>query len=214
MTWSPLNPWTWPQDTLRVPDGQGGMPPINVVNANQVRSEYFCLSAEFTLTPALAAHTTQSTILDTPQDGDFWVDQIAVVSWLSDPGGEGVTKDIQSFLASMITIRDNRTNRSLIYNPPFNTFNNQGQLFPADAVPINLFRKLPQSGAENSVAYDGSTPAPSGFRATQDLIQPYCFTRQGGISVSLTTLFAVPAGFTYDISIGFSGWKEYANASR
>lgn len=193
-----------------MPPGFGGMPPVEGINRHLIGSEYFCLSSRFVFAAGTPAFTQVSDILVTPQDGDFWCDQITCVSWEEDPAGNP-DRDTQHFLASMVTIRDNRTGESLIHNPPVA---GQAIQFPADSVPINLFRKLPQSGTENGIDYDGSTPAPSGFRATGTLIQPYCFTRQGGISVSITTLFAVPALISFDVTLAFSGWKEYANASR
>jgi hypothetical protein len=211
MPFTRIKPENWPQDALAIPDGFGGMPPLEHDNRVVVGSEFFALSHRFDFPAGMAAHTTQRAILATPQDGDFWCDQIASLSW-EELAGED--RDRQAFLASMLTIRDQRTGRSLIYNPTFNTFNNQGTLFPPDAVPINLFRKLPQSGTENSFDYSGDTPPPSGFRTSGMLIQPYCFTRQGGIEITLTSLFAAPAVTGFEISVAFLGWKEYANASQ
>lgn len=212
MLYTSLKPYNWPQDSLDVPPGFGGMPPIEHDNKAFIGSEYFCMSAQFALTAALPAYTTLNAILTTPQDGDLWVDQIGVVSWREGPAD--TVRMAQSFQAAMVTIRDQRSNQSMIHNPAFRTFNGGQILFPPDAVPINLFRKLPQSGTENGVAYDGSTPPPSGFRATGTLPQPRCFTRQGGIAISLTTLFAVAASTRFDVTLAFSGWKEYLYASR
>lgn len=208
-----ISPYDWPQDALEIPDGFGGMPPIEAGNRVVTGSEYFCLSGQFLFPATTPAFSIRQAIMATPQDGDFWCDQICAVSWATDTAA-GVLRDRQAFLASVVTIKDQRTGRSLIYNPSFNTFNNQGTLFPANSVPVNLFRKLPQSGTENGADYDGTTPPPSGFRTTGTLIQPYCFTRQGGIEVSVTSLYAASATLSYDLTIAFSGWKEYANASQ
>jgi hypothetical protein len=213
MGFTRINPLNWPQDDYAIPDGLGGMPPVDGVNAVVTRREFFGLSQRFLFPDTVSAYQGQTVILPTPQDGDFWCDQIAVVSWLANPEGEGVTKDIQSFLASMVGIVDVRTGLSPIYSPSFDV-GVSGQLFPSNTVPINLFRKLPQSGTENSVAYDGTTPPPSGFRATWTLNQPWCFTRQGGVQLSVTPLFDVPDDETFDVTIGFTGWKEFAHASR
>lgn len=213
MPYTRINPAAWPQDALVVPNGFGSMPPVEAGNRGGIGSEYFCLSTRFQIAANSPAHTVRRDTIATPQDGDFWCDQICAVSWLALPGG-GVVRNTQGFVASMVTMKDIRTARHLVYSPSFNTFSNQGQLFPANSIPLNLLRKLPQSGTEDGADYDGTTPPPSGFRTTATLIQPYCFTRQGGIEVSLTTLYAMPAGTSADITIAFSGWKEYANASR
>lgn len=216
MPFQVVKPYNWPQDKLEVPNGFGGMPPIDYGNENVVAGEYFALTGEFVYQPGTPAYTSISAILKTPQDGDFWCDSIGVVSWLQDTVTVGVTKDLQHFLTSVVTIEDARTGRTMIYNPAITPTNHAaGPVFPPNSVPINLFRKLPQSGTESSsFGYSGDTPTPNGFRTTASLIQPMCFTRQGAINVSCTSLDDVPAGQTFFMSICFNGWKEYANASR
>lgn len=213
MGFQTVNPILWPQDDYAIPDGMSGMGPIDPINASWPGREFFALSHRFVFPDTVKALSNHQIILNTPADGDFWCDQICCVSWLEDPGGEGVTKDIQQFLASMIGIVDVRTGLTPFFSPSFDV-GTSGQLFPPNMVPINLFRKLPQSGTENSVAYDGSTPPPSGFRATWTLVQPWCFTRQGGLQINLVPLFDMTEGQTIDFTIGFTGWKEYAHASR
>lgn len=210
MRFTPLKPPNWPQDVLRVPSGQGGMPRVDPGNAAVVRSEFFAMVADFAFPAAAAAGTFRREIIPTPQDGDVWVDQIAVVSWEEDPAEPMAD---QQFLGAMVTIRDARTGRSLILNrgirEGFGT-----NLIPADSVPINLFRTLPQSGTEVGVDYAGDVPVPCGFRSKGTMPEPFCFTRGGAIDVSLTTLAAGPATNTFDVTIGFLGWKEYAHAAR
>lgn len=216
MSFSVITPYNWPQDKLEVPNGFGGMPPVDYGNENVVSGEYFGLTGEFIYTENTPAFTQQTQILNTPQDGDFWCDSIGVVSWLENPTGEGVVKDLQHFLTSVVAISDIRTGRTVVYNPGIVPTNHPaGMVFPPNSIPLNFFRKLPQSGTESSAfGYTGDTPTPNGFRTTQSLIQPLCFTRQGGIQVTITSLDDVPANQTFQMSICFNGWKEYANASR
>lgn len=210
MRFAPLTPRTWPQDRLRVPNGQGGMPRVDPGNAVVVRSEFFAMVADFELPAAAPAGTFRSETLATPNDGDFWVDQIAVVSWESDPAEPMAD---QQFIGAMVTIRDARTRKSLILNRGIREGFGTGLISP-DSVPINLFRTLPQSGTEVGVDYAGDVPLPCGFRSKGTLPEPFCFTRGGAIEVSLTTIAAGPALPTYDVTIGFLGWKEYAHAAR
>jgi len=210
MPFIPLKPDRWPQDELRTPDGNGGMPPVERGNRTIVGSEFFAMSERFQFAALTAAQTFRRSILQTPQDGDFWCDQIAVVSWQEEVGQ---TQDAQRFLQIMVGIRDVRTGKSLIYNRGLDAGFGAG-LIPPDTVPVNLFRTLPQSGTEVGFDYDGSTPPPSGFRSKGSLIAPFCFTRQGGIEVTMTTLAAAPANIAFDVTIAFLGWKEYAHASR
>ena len=213
MGFTRLQPMDWPQDALRVPDGFGSMPPVARNNV-AIGNEFFALSATFDWPGSTAALTTRTSFLATPQDGDFVCTEIKAVSWESNPAGLGVTKDAQAFLAAVMTIVDARTGRSLIYAPPFIAPGAVSPTFPANSVPVNLFRTLPQSGTEVGFNYDGTTPVPSGFRTTSKLDQPYIFTRQGGIEVSVTNLFAAPVGIEFTLNLSFNGYKDYANASR
>ena len=210
MRFTALNPPTWPQDLLRVPNGQGGMSRVDPGNAAVVRSEFFAMVADFEFPAAAPAGTFRREILATPNDGDMWVDQIAVVSWESDPDEPMAD---QQFIGAMVTIRDARTRRSLILNRGIGEGFGLG-LIPPDSVPINLFRTLPQSGTEVGVDYAGDVPMPCGFRSKGTLPEPFCFTRGGAIDVTVTTLAAGPADASYDVTLGFLGWKEYAHAAR
>lgn len=211
-----VKPYSWPQDQLQIPNGFGGMPPLDYGNENVVAAEWFTLTAEFDYAPNTAAFTQKNVILETPQDGDFWVDSIGAVSWLNDTSGGAITKDLQRFLAGVVSITDTRTGRNLIYGQnPVPLSHPAGSVFPPNSIPINFFRKLPQSGAESQAGqYTGDTPLPNGFRVTQTLIQPFVVTRQGGLQVTFTSLEAPGNTQTYNIYVSFNGWKEYAHASQ
>lgn len=209
----------WPQDNLTVPRGLGSMPPIEYGNRAVVGAEFFALSADFSMPHTLAALTTQTQILPTPQDGDFWCDQISVVSWLTSFAGQA--RNLVQYPDAMVTIKDVRTAKPLIFSPLFNTPSNQGFLIPKNSLPITFFRKFPPSGIDGDLTYSGSQPVPNGFRDVGTMIQPFLFTRQGGIEVTMTNNNVPPGGgagppptlFDYTVTICFGGWKEYANAS-
>lgn len=207
-----LKPEIWPQDNLTVPKGIGSMPPVEYGNRAVVGAEFFAItSADFLLPHALAAQTVQMQVLPTPQDGDFWCDQISAISWASNFAGQ--TRNVVSYPDAMVTIRDVRTGQSLIFTP----LPAAGIFVPKNSLPLTFFRKFPPSGIEGDLAYAGSTPVPTGFRDTGTMIEPFCFTRQGGIEISLTNNNSPVGGFgsTVDflVTICFGGWKEYANAS-
>jgi hypothetical protein len=213
MTFGPLKPNTWPQDSLEIPAGMGGMPPMERGNATRSRAEYAVYSTLFLLPLSLAQFTTQTVTLLTDQDGDFWCDQIAVQSFQYVNALQGGLITPSAYMG----VKDIRTGRDLFYsngvnvnvNPtPFST-----PQIPANTMPIAMFRKSPDLGSLGPMNYDGTNPLPQEFRDTGTLIQPFCFTRQGGIQVSLTNPYPIPANIRYEISVMFSGWKEYANAS-
>lgn len=212
-----LTPEKWPQDDLVVPRGLGAMPPIEYGNKNVVGAEFFSIAADFTFLHTIGAgvNTTQMQVLATPQDGDFWCDQISIISWATSAGQ--VTRNIVSYMDGMVTIKDVRTGKPLIFSPLFNTPTNQGFLIPKNSLPIGFFRKFPPSGIDGDLLYTGSVPVPSGFRDTGTMIQPFLFTRQGGIEVTMTNNTGPPGGagspFDYTLTICFGGWKEYAYAS-
>lgn len=210
-----IPPRTWPQDTLAIPRGLGQMPPVEFQNSAVVGAEFFALSADFTFLhtlPAANVGPTLTVILPTPQDGDFWCDQISIVSWAFITSG--APKNVVSYPDGFVTIKDIRTGRSLISSGLFNTPTGQGFLIPKNSVPLQLFRKFPPSGVDGQLLYDGSQPVPTGFRDTGTLIQPFVFTRNGGIEVTMTTALSPPSAvIDYTLTICFGGWKEYANAS-
>lgn len=213
-----IDPAKWPQDALAIPRGLGQMPPVEFGNEKVVGAEYFSLAADFTFLhtlPAANIGPTLTAILPTPQDGDFWCDQIAIISWATFAGL--TPRQVVSYPDGVVTIKDVRTGRSMINSPLFNTPNGQGFLLPKNCLPIQFFRKFPASGVDGDLLYAGAQPVPTGFRDTGTMIQPFCFTRQGGIEVTMTSALSPPGGFgspvDYTLTIAFGGWKEYANAS-
>lgn len=188
----PLKPYNWPQDEVAIPRGIGSMPPIEYANRILSRSEYATFTATFAAPALQAAGTTAGTIINTDQDGDFWCDQIAIVTWQTSAGTTQLRLPSFEF-----AVQDMRTNRKLFY---------------PGRVPAAMFRKFPL--VTPTSVYSGQEPSPAQFRTTGTLIQPFCFTRQGGIIIDITYPNAVPAATSYQIDIMFSGWKEYANASR
>lgn len=185
-------PYNWPQDALEVPGGGGNMPPISRGNREVARSEFTAYSANFAVPDNQAAGAVQSAFIPTDQDGDFWCNQIAAVCFVL----LGGAPNLLAMVVANMDVRDART---------------QQQLFYPDTVPINMFRKFSYLTPFN---YNGREPNPSGFRQTGTLMQPFCFTRQGGIQVNLSFPNATaPATGSYQLTVMFSGWKEYANAS-
>lgn len=178
---------------MQIPSGIGSMPPVEYANRSVIGAEYSCFTASFNNAAGQAAGFTQGTILNTDQDGDFWCDQIAIVSWIYLGAAQGQLR-LPFF---MMNVSDARTGRKLF--------------FPGD-VPSAMFRKFPLTSPTS--VYSGQEPSPAFFRTTGTLIQPFCFTRQGGIVLNLNYPNAVPALTTFQTQIMFSGWKEYANASQ
>lgn len=194
----PAGPYKWPQDTLQIPglDGGGGrfMPPVEIGNVQVARQEAFTMSTSFTWPINTPANTQYTQIIPTDQDGDFWCDQIYMVAWLNNPGG--VYQSVRP-APSTIAISDLRTGKQLTY---------------PGAVPTNFFTTLLLFS--DDAGFDpGGSPLPDGFRSTSTLPQPFCFTRQGGISLQLNMIAANGAGQPQTIDIAFGGWKEYTYAS-
>lgn len=188
-----LRPYTWPQDTLRIPNANGRfMPPVELGNIDLARQESFTMVGTFTY-PSAAAGSQLRLVLPTDQDGDFWCDQIYLVGW-----GSPVYQSQEPEPATL-SIRDLRTGQAITY--------------PTDSVPIKFFATLILFS--DDVGFDvGGSPLPDGFRSTCTLPQPHCFTRQGGIEIVMTFLYAVPANAIRTLDIAFSGWKEYTYASQ
>lgn len=180
----PLTPPKWPQDHAQIPAGLGGMPPVEYNNAARTEAEFFALNTELFFPNGSNPGFTVNGFIPTPQDGDFWADQISVITIIPGQTVEAVT------LFSTIAISDVRTGKQLTY----------------DAVQTSVFAKF-VTGPNAST----SVPSPSFFRATGTMMQPYCFTRQGGIKIQVILTSQVNTDAT--LSVGLSGWKEYANAS-
>lgn len=77
-----------------------------------------------------------------------------------------------------------------------------------------LFNPSVQLGVLNKQNFFGAQALFSNALSQTSVIQPYCFTRDGGISVTLTALAKSQASFNMNVYFAFHGWKEYANAAR
>lgn len=190
--WGPLKPNKWPQDSLQIPGG-GAMPPVDLANAKFAQRESFTYSTTITLPDPTTAGQQFTQSLPTDQDGDFWCDQIYLTSWLNNPG---FPNDVPP--PSLLQITDIRTGRQLCYPEGVST-----EFFST----VTVFQDKP-------VIDYSTSPLPDGFRSTSTLPQPFCFTRQGGILVTFTSIYALTGFLTsYTVDIAFGGWKEYAHAS-
>jgi hypothetical protein len=198
----PAAPYTWPQDTLRVPNGYGSLPLIDHLNANLAKREFFGVSAQW-LQPATDSRNVINIPL--PKDGDFWLDNICTIS-INDQGGSGPTP--QGGLVAYLQIEDGNNgyplmshytddNGALINGAPWGAFNARDvETFP-------------------------TTSAGQAFGAgtRTNMIQPYCFLRGGAIRITLTVpplAFPFPPFFVgqlYDWYVSLAGWKEYAYAA-
>lgn len=169
-----LEPYAWPQDDLRVPDGQGGMPRVNEDNARRIERDFFVFSTIFR-NPVLGA-SPSVVILPTPADGDFWCEQIRIA--YIDPGGTFTDNP-----AMLFKVRDIRSGNSLT-NPSVRT----------NAFWFDVERLNAQGNGGGG------------------LVQPYCFTRNGGIEITLQN--DIYTAGAIDVFVSLIGWKEYQNASR
>lgn len=188
-----LPPVTWPQDTLQIPNAAGRFtPPVEKGNIDVARQEAFTMSGTFTYTQFTEGQQVRL-VIPTDQDGDFWADQMYCVAW--------ATAAYKSEFAprGVLTISDLRTGRFLTY---------------PDGIPLQFFNTLILFA--DDAGFDvAASPPPDGFRSTSTLPQPFCFTRQGGIVLTITWLYnRPPDGVTGTLDFGFGGWKEYAYAAR
>lgn len=188
--WSP----DWPQDTLDIPSGQGVMPPINSGNRDVSRRESFTYTGEIVIPVSTPANSVFNLNIPTDQDGDFWCNQIYCQ-------GHEVVAGVASLTIPVgrVHIGDIRTGQYLTY--------------PAPGVSLGFF--VGGNTDDDDPAFPvNSATFPSGFRATGTLIQPFCFTRQGGITITYTQLSATAANELNTIYFSFGGWKEYVYAAR
>jgi len=188
-----LPPQTWPQDTLQIPNAAGRfMPPVEKGNVDIARQEAFTMSGSFVYDRRVDGAELRL-MIPTDQDGDFWVDQIYMVTWW--------TNEYKSIFPSRGTlkIKDVRTGRSLNY---------------PDGIPLNFLNTLVLF--PDDAGFDpANSPPPDGFRSTSTLPQPFCFTRQGGIDLTITWIGnSAPTGVVVTTDIAFGGWKEYTYAAR
>lgn len=195
--WGPLTPQRWPQDDNLVPSAGGlWMPPVEAANADRARQESFTMSGTFTHPANMAVGQQQQLYLATDQDGDFWCDQIYMVGW-----GPNLAARVQQNgppLPGTIDISDARTGLSLCW--------------PANSTPTAFFSTF--TLFSDDTGFDvAATPYPDGFRSTGILPQPFCFTRAGGIVLTITSALAWAASAGNMTDIAFGGWKEYEYAS-
>lgn len=203
MEWGPIKPAAWPQDTLRIPQGNTRfMPPVYKGNAQTSRQESFTMFGTFALGIATTAGQQFRLSLPTDQDGDFWCDQIYMVAWWPVSSALGFNP-----FPGVLTIADFRTGRELTY-PPASVGAAGG------GVPGEFFKTFVLF--PDDVGFDpASSPFPDGFRSTATLPTPFCFTRQGGIQMTYTTPNALTFGANpASIDIAFGGWKEYTYAAQ
>jgi hypothetical protein len=213
----PFTPdFEWPQDDLTVPQ-LGPMPPTDAVNKLVVGREYATYATRLQVAAnaggltAAGGFTVQMVPVD--QSADFWCDHITMLSYASTGGAQGVL-DVPVL---MVRIRDFRTGADLGFSQTFpapstNPANTTVPL-PPNLVPVAMFACMPNSGVEAQLAYAGGAPLPDGFRTVGTLVQPFCFTRQGGIEVTWLNMFADGSNTTQDVTLLFSGWKEYEHGS-
>lgn len=182
-------PYTWPQDTLRVPNGFGSLPIVDNLNKNLSKRLFFGMNGMF---PTVTQGSSQIVVLPTQDDGDFWCEnlQIAII----DTSG-----DTEVTPYGYIQIEDISNNYALF--PKTNTIN---------GAPLSLFQNL-SIGALQVTQTQG---APAGAGARSPWIQPYCFLRSCGIRVTVTlTPSTPPLSPSFNIYVNLSGWKEYAYAA-
>lgn len=179
MRFIPLTPQKLPQDTLRIPGGFGAMGAIDLQNAVQVKREFFVYSTTFA---NIGYGETQTNIIPTDQDGDFWMTNI-----VNDPfiGAQAVGVD----LWANMNVQDLKNNYEL-FTP---------------SVQLEQFNKF---GVSSNVPGNGTTAS------VTNILQPYCFTRDGGIKVTMSLLPKSVARVGFTIYLSFLGWKEYQNVSQ
>jgi hypothetical protein len=185
--YGPLKPYEWPQDKVKIPNGQGLMPRVDERNAFVTKREAAFFTAEDTYAGATAIK--REYILETPPDGDFWCNGIRSISINT------VTGVYTNVPAWKVNIFDIRTGDDLTF--PF--------------VRFGFFKTVNLAGIA-----DANKPLPQGsgpLKSTSTLIQPYCFTRNGGIRVVVDTTDAQLAQ-QQNWQLCFIGWKEYQYASR
>lgn len=209
--------YQWPQDDLDVAR-VGPMPPVDLINRAVVGREYATYSALFSFPLAAAFGTTIVQIIATDQAADFWVDQVASITWQFDTQNN---RFFENNLDGAVRVRDLRTGIDLGYTGAQQPSNWDGSAIGLtwlpNAIPLHLFRKFPNAGIEGQLLWQGTNPIPSGWRDTGTLIQPFCITRQGGLEVTVQSLAlgtTGPVNYSRQVTLTFSGWKEYANASR
>lgn len=169
--YGPLQPYDWPQDTLRIPNGQGLMPRVAFTNGYLARREFAIYSApELTITPRQPSRV----IIPIEADADFWCSQIVCAARIP------VTYANSGLPASRMLITDIRTGYQIGY----------------PEIRVNQFPAFNFAGVPD------------------DFIQPYCFTRNGGIELVIDHDFGLISTAGLRLFVSFIGWKEYVYASQ
>jgi hypothetical protein len=201
------------------------MPAVDLINRSVVGREYATYSTRFTWQGSTFDSqfgVSHNAIINTDQAADFWVDQIGAIIWMAlklntDPS----FRQFSIFGPVMaVQVSDIRTGRSLSTSRVLPTNPDGSPLvlpWPQDAIPIAVMHKT--AALESTPNVVDNIPQPSQFRDTGTLPQPFCVTRSGGLAVTVTNFqnLSVNTGQILrilDVTLMFSGWKEYANASR
>lgn len=178
----------WPQDTLN-PPVLSNMPPVSSGNL-LVRRESFAMAAKF----LQVGYGIFQTVIQIPAYGDFWCRSIAGYSPVV---AAGSLAGLQPF--AYVQVTDTRTNYKF-FEPhiAFPCLVGSGPQFTIPGLP---------AGLSTQTVFNG--------HATSDLPQPYCFTRNSSILISInrTNIGGSPGTVLMDFYFSFGGWLEYTNAS-
>ena len=194
----PAAPYNWPQETLKVPNGFGGVPVVNDLNANMVNREPFGLSTMFTLITLPPGLDYLSTI-QVPADGDFWLDSIAA-TLVTEQAGVVHTLDVTYLLLQLTDV-----GTGYKFFPSGNAWDGTNLGFFAvnqNFAPSGGFASIPGQ--------------PIGAGARTSLIQPYCFLRNTSIEAKVSNPGPSTAlsGLAVTLHVNLMGWKEYSYAAR
>lgn len=179
-----LTPYDWPQDELEIPPGLGVMTQVEGNNSRVVRREGRTFSQSFDY-PAGSVPFNATKVIPTDQDGDFWCQNIYMAAF---ENSLGVLQQRPLLPYWSFLIRDVRTGN-----------------------PLSVGGGIPASFLSVNQDFAG-VPPPGGTRLTSTLAQPFCFTRNGGIEITIIDPVGYPAFDTW-CQLAFGGWTEYAHAS-
>lgn len=185
-----FTPVPLPQDKLAVPsfplfDKNSGREHVDRYNREITKQEFYSYTGSFLALPS--AGTSQTLVLPTDPDGDFWMSTLVLDVLLS-----GTNNSVQ--VPGYIQLTNARTGNNL--------FDAQGG---GSGLPF-------PSGAQISM-FRGREPANALTLAKNPIIQPFCFTRDGAIRVNVVLPTKPGGANTYDLWFALLGWKEYANAA-
>jgi hypothetical protein len=182
----PPAPYNWPQEVLKVPDGFGGVPIINDLNANLALREPFGMVAHFPRTNAYELVTLQ-----VPADGDFWLDSL---SWILPQGfTDNPEANPHDITPSLFQVTDVGTGYKFFPSGPTWSGANIGAF---NCYQLGAFRPVPGQ--------------PNGAGQRTSMIQPYCFLRSTSIEIEVT---GVASGGQLGYYFHMAGWKEYSYAA-